>query len=228
MVTDPRRAANPEAARSRPRRAWGTLRAMTSAPLPGLLVVLEGIDGGGKTTLRAALAARVRAAGREVVETKEPTDGPIGQAIRALARTGRAAVTPEDELQLFLDDRAEHVRAVVRPALARGAVVLQDRSYFSTIAYQAERGLDPAMIRARCEAIAPRPDVLFVLDLPVDDALARITRRGAADDFEHRAVLERLRAVFAGFTEATRLDATQPAEALADEAWRSLAPRVSR
>jgi dTMP kinase len=199
---------------------------MSSASPPGLLVVLEGIDGGGKTTLRGALAERVRALGREVVETKEPTDGPIGQAIRALARVGRGTVTPEAELQMFLDDRAEHVRAVVRPALARGAVVLQDRSYFSTIAYQAERGLDPAMIRARCEAIAPRPDVLFVLDLSADDALARITRRGAADDFEQRAVLERLRAVFAGLAEATRLDATQGPDALAEAAWRHLAPRL--
>jgi dTMP kinase len=119
---------------------------MMATPTTGLLVVIEGIDGAGKTTLRAGLAAALRSEGHEVVETKEPTDGPLGQEIRRLARVGRDTVTPEAELELFLRDRAQHVAELVLPALARHAVVLQDRSYYSTVAYQG--GPRPAGRRA--------------------------------------------------------------------------------
>ncbi|MFO0725265.1 MAG: dTMP kinase [Myxococcota bacterium] len=193
----------------------------------GLLVVLEGIDGAGKTTLRDGLARRAQALGHEVVCTKEPTDGPLGQQIRALARAGRESVSPEEELRLFHEDRQQHVETLVLPALARGAVVLQDRSYFSTVAYQGERGLDRARLRALEESIAPVPDLLLVLDLPAEVSLARVAKRGASDDFESLASLRRVREVFLGFEGKHVIDATQGPDRMLDQAWALVAPRLS-
>ncbi|MCB9653052.1 MAG: dTMP kinase [Deltaproteobacteria bacterium] len=181
---------------------------------PGLLVVLEGIDGSGKSTLAHALADALKARGfSDVVVTREPTDGPFGREIRAIAAGGRANVTKEYEYQLFQDDRRAHVEAVVRPALERGAVVVQDRSYFSTLVYQGERGLDPVAMRAESEQIAPKPDLLFIVDVPVEVALTRIRNtRTAADDFEREESLARVRRRFLGFEEAHIVDGTRPPE----------------
>ncbi|MBI4821516.1 MAG: dTMP kinase [Deltaproteobacteria bacterium] len=167
----------------------------------GLYVVFEGIDGAGKTTLIRSVAAALREHGREVVVTKEPTDGPLGRKIRELAATGRGTVTPEEELALFHEDRRIHVAEVVRPALAAGHTVLQDRSYFSTLAYQGDRGLDPGRILEESLRVAEEPDVLFVVDVPAEVALERIRRtRGAdRDDFEALDSLRRVSKVFRAF-----------------------------
>jgi dTMP kinase len=190
---------------------------------PGLLVVLEGIDGSGKSTLLRGLAEAVEARGFRVVRTREPTDGPYGRKIRALAASGREAVTPEEEFQLFHEDRKLHVAEVVRPALARGDVVIQDRSYFSSVAYQGQRGLDRARLLRESESIAPRPDLLFVIDLPAEVALERIraSRRGA-DDFESKETLEEVRRAFLAFDGAVVLDGTRSS----DEVLRSALPDV--
>lgn len=199
-----------------------------ATPDTGLLVVLEGIDGAGKTTLRAALGSELRARAHEVVETKEPTDGPIGQQIRTIARLGRDTVTAEEELELFLLDRARHVADVVLPALARGAVVLQDRSYFSTVAYQGGRGLDRDTILARCRAVAPAPHLLLVLDLPETVSAERIrASRGATDDFEGLEALRRVREVFLSFPEAVRIDATNPPAQVRHEALRHILAKLN-
>lgn len=195
---------------------------------PGRLIVLEGIDGAGKSTLQRALAEQLRARGRVVVCTKEPTDGPLGQRIRDLARAGRHTVSAEDEAALFHEDRRRHVAEVVRPALARGEVVLQDRSFYSTVAYQGERGLDRAALMAASLQIAPVPDVLLVVDLPAEVALERIRRnRSGADDFERLEVLGRIRAVFQAFPGAIVLDGTLPAPALLEAAERAISPVFS-
>ncbi|WP_367874184.1 dTMP kinase [Luteolibacter sp. Populi] len=161
----------------------------------GLFIVLEGIDGTGKSTQSRLLAAWFREQGREVVEGREPTDGPWGRQIRATAATGR--LSPADELELFLKDRREHVEQLIAPALAAGKVVILDRYYFSTMAYQGSRGFDPAEIRARNEAFAPQPDLLIILDLDVDTALSRIGARGdTANEFEKRDALAKCREIF--------------------------------
>lgn len=186
-----------------------------------MLVVLEGIDGSGKSTLARNLASAFEAKGRNVVVTAEPTDGPHGRRIRELTRSGRRAeMTPEEELGLFCDDRAEHVANLVRPALDRGDVVIQDRSYFSTVAYQGGRGISRDRILEVSEKIAPKPDHLLVVDVPIEVALERIhvTRKGPADDFEKRASLERAREVFLSFSEAVVLDGTKTPEALLSDA----------
>lgn len=161
----------------------------------GLFIVLEGIDGTGKSTQTQSLAGWFREQGREVVCSREPTDGPWGRQIRATAATGR--LSPEDELELFLRDRKQHVEELISPALSAGKVVILDRYYFSTMAYQGCRGFDPAEIRRRNEAFAPKPDLLFILDLDVDIALSRIGGRGdIANEFEKHDALAKCREIF--------------------------------
>lgn len=161
----------------------------------GLFIVLEGIDGTGKSTQTRHLADWFRSRGREVVESREPTDGPWGRQLRASAATGR--LSPKEELELFLRDRREHVEQVIQPALSEGKVVILDRYYFSTMAYQGARGFDPVEIRRKNEAFAPVPDLLFILDLDVDVALERIGARGdTANEFEKRDSLEKCREIF--------------------------------
>jgi dTMP kinase len=195
----------------------------------GVLVVLEGIDGAGKTTQAALLAERLAAGGVTVVRAKEPTDGPHGTRLRASARTGR--LPPEEELALFEADRREHVANVIAPALARGDVVLLDRYYFSTAAYQGARGLDADDIVARNERFAPVPDFLVILDVPVDVGLARIRERGDGEGnlFERREALARCATIFAALDRpyCIRLDGARPAGAVHREIADRLAERLA-
>jgi dTMP kinase len=161
----------------------------------GLFIVIEGIDGTGKSTQAKRLGEWFTAQGREVVLSREPTDGPWGKKLRESAATGR--LSPEDELQYFLNDRRQHVDELIAPSLAAGKVVILDRYYFSTMAYQGTRGFDPAEIRQKNEAFAPMPDLLLIMDLDVDTALDRIGARGdTANEFEKRGNLERCREIF--------------------------------
>lgn len=160
-----------------------------------LFIVIEGIDGTGKSTQVKLLAEWFTSQGREVVASREPTAGPWGQKVRESASTGR--LSPEDELQYFLNDRRQHVDELIAPSLAAGKVVILDRYYFSTMAYQGARGFDPQEIRRKNEAFAPVPDLLLILDLDVELALDRIGARGdTANEFEKRENLERCRGIF--------------------------------
>jgi dTMP kinase len=161
----------------------------------GLFIVIEGIDGTGKSTQSKRLAEWFRSRGREVVLSREPTDGPWGKKLRESATTGR--LSAEEELECFLNDRREHVEMSIKPALAEGKVVILDRYYFSTMAYQGARGFDPGEIRLRNEAFAPQPDLLLILDLSVESAHGRIGARGdTANEFEQRDTLSRCREIF--------------------------------
>ena len=160
-----------------------------------MFIVIEGIDGTGKSTQVKSLGDWFTRAGRDVVLSREPTDGPWGRKLRESGDSGR--LDPATELECFLKDRRQHVDELIRPSLAAGKVVILDRYYFSTMAYQGARGLDPARIRRENEAFAPVPDHLFILDLDVDAALARIGSRGdIANEFEQRESLEACRRVF--------------------------------
>jgi dTMP kinase len=162
--------------------------------MSSLFIVIEGIDGTGKSTQVRLLAEWFRSQGREVITSREPTDGHWGKLAR---NSGNVRLSAEEELKLFLKDRAEHVEQLIQPSLAAGKVVILDRYYFSTMAYQGCRGFDPADIRRRNEAFAPVPDFLFILDLDVDSALGRIGARGdIANEFEKRENLERCREIF--------------------------------
>jgi len=190
----------------------------------GLLVVLEGIDGAGKSTQIRRLQLLAQALGFECVASREPTYGQYGKRLRDSAASGR--LSRHEEHQLLLLDRREHLETLVQPALARGAVVLLDRYYFSSIAYQAGPGLLAEQIRADNEAFAPPPDLLLILDLPVDVGLARIGARGDRPNaFEAVATLQQCREVYAGFAGepyARLIDASGDADAVTAQASAAL------
>ncbi len=199
----------------------------------GRLVALEGLDGCGKSTQAPRLARALRAGGVDVVETREPTDGPAGRRIRELARAG-ARPPADEELALFVDDRRAHVDALIEPALARGRWVVTDRYFLSTVAYQGARageasGLDWREILAASEAAFPAPDAALVFELPVADGLARArSRRGADDAFEREGYLERVWAVFAAIERpyVVRVDATGDVAKVTERALAALRARL--
>jgi dTMP kinase len=176
----------------------------------GLLIAFEGIDGTGKSSQIGLLAATLEQLGHRVVITREPTDGRYGRKIRSLF-TGRARISPAEELELFMADRREHVREVIEPALRNGLVVLTDRYYLSTAAYQGAAGQDPEAIMAANEAFAPAPDLVLLLTLTPAQSIHRIRalRGEALNDFEQEESLTRVAAVFAGIDRSyiTRVDA---------------------
>jgi dTMP kinase len=151
------------------------------SPQSGCFIALEGIDGSGKTTLAERLASELKAIGRACVVTREPGGTDIGEQIRALL-LGRQSqcLSAEAEALLFAAARAQHVIEVIRPALARGAVVISDRFTDSSLAYQSGgRGL-PRSLLASVQLLATgglQPDLKLLFDLPVETALAR--RRAA-------------------------------------------------
>ncbi len=166
----------------------------------GKLIVIEGIDGTGKSTQATLLAEALRAKGHDVVQSHEPTDGPWGKKLRESATTGRLSI--ENELEYFLKDRQQHVEELISPTVQRGGIVILDRYYFSSMAYQGARGIDPTEIRRQNETFAPQPDLLIILDLDVDVALKRIgVRDGEANEFEKKENLQFCRDLFLSLSE---------------------------
>lgn len=164
--------------------------------MPGVLIAIDGIDGAGKTTL-ARLLADALPSSFECVLSKEPTEGPWGMQLRQSANSGRHDA--ERELYLLTEDRKQHVRELIAPALARGAIVILDRYVYSTAAYQSNTVAEAERILEDQFAFAPVPDLAMIIDTPVPDALGRIKARGdIANHFERADTLEACRAVFLG------------------------------
>jgi dTMP kinase len=167
---------------------------------PGKLIVVEGIDGAGKSTLVQRLAEFLEGAGHagSVLVSCEPTkEGPHGKRLRDAQASGNR-LDPQDEFDTFFADRLWHVEHVIAPAIAVGKVVLLDRYYFSTMAYQSLRGFDAEATRALYEHAVPLPDVLLVLDLPVALALERckLQAKSEGEAFERSDVLAHCREVY--------------------------------
>src|SRR6476660_5436474 len=122
--------------------------------MSGLFITFEGTEGSGKSTQILLLAKRLRAVGHKVRTLREPGGTPIGEEIRHTLKHSAAnqAMTPEAELLLMNASRAQLVREVIRPALTAGEIVLSDRFYDSTVAYQGHgRGLDLNMVKSIIE-----------------------------------------------------------------------------
>ena len=200
--------------------------------MPGHFITFEGIDGAGKSTHIAPLAQRLRAAGRTVVTTREPGGTPLAERLRELTlHQGMDALT---EALLMFAARREHLRAVIRPALAAGAVVLCDRFTDATFAYQGGgRGLAWETL-ARLEQLVQTDDAGVLLqpaltlwfDLSPPTAAARLAGVRLPDRFEAQptAFFEAVRAAYARrMREAPeriiRIDAEQPREAVWDAVW---------
>jgi dTMP kinase len=198
-----------------------------------MFITFEGPEGAGKSTQLARLAGRLRDAGRNVVMTREPGGGTLGPAIRALLLEGED-VPARAELFLFLADRAAHVQNVVRPALARGEIVLCDRHADSTVVYQGHgRGMNVDELRT-LNAMATEgltPDLTLLFDLPAEQGLARLNDHDRLD----REPLEFHQRVRQGFLdEAAReparwitLDARQDVETLDSTVWAEVQRRFS-
>ncbi len=187
----------------------------------GLFVAVEGIDGAGTTTQARLLAEWLRSQGRQVVLTAEPTDGPVGRVIREILRGEMASVGEETMALLFAADRALHLHQRILPALERGAAVVSDRHYLSSLAYQS--------VQVEMEWVAElnsrfhRPDLTVLLDLDPDVALSRKEAEGGEPErYERRDYLRQVRE---NYLEAARrateagervevLDATQDIEAV--------------
>lgn len=178
------------------------------------MIAVEGIDGAGKTTQVRLLAQALERLGERVVTSKEPTDGPWGRKLRESAATGR--LSPDEELQAFVNDRIEHVRTLIQPALEAGETVILDRYFYSTISYQGSRGGDIAELKARMEQIAPVPDLVFLLDLPPAEGIRRISesRNERPNEFEKIETLTRVREAFNSIPEPrlVRIDGGQTVE----------------
>ena len=175
----------------------------------GRFITFEGGEGAGKSTQLKRLFARLQAAGREVVATREPGGSPGAESIRELVLNGAAdRWSPVTETLLMYAARRDHLERVIRPGLERGAWVVCDRFADSTRAYQgAAGGTDPGLIAALETHIlgGTRPDLTLIFDLPVALGLERaVARPGAEMRFESKGIAfhERLRAGFLAIAKA--------------------------
>ncbi len=189
---------------------------MTDQKSCGRLIVFEGTDGTGKSTQLKLLGRDLEARGYPVIITKEPTEGPIGRKIRQLYRC-RHKYSREEELELFLADRREHVTNLLLPGLAAGKVILCDRYFFSTAAYQGALGLDPEMILEQ-NSFAPEPDLVLLFEAPLDISMERITsgRGETPNNFEQRDFLKKVAAIFSAISRPYlhKIDASGSIEAV--------------
>lgn len=169
---------------------------MTRPGKKGVLIVFEGTDGTGKSTQLLLLSRYLQDKGYPVITTREPTNGQFGQKIRELY-VNRSKYSQDQELELFLADRREHVHQLLIPALEQGKVILCDRYFLSTAAYQGARGFDPDVI-LELNSFAPDPDLALLFQVPIDTGLKRITsgRGDILNDFEQRENLAKVAAIF--------------------------------
>jgi len=189
---------------------------------PGLFITLEGGDGVGKSTQAALLEEWLRSRGRRVVRTREPGGTEAGVEIREIVLHHRGDIAPRAEALLYAADRAHHVATLVRPALERGDIVLQDRYLDSSVAYQgAGRVLDPVEVRdlSLWAAEGLLPDLTILLDL--DEQTARGRLDGARTRYDR---LEAERSEFHARVRAGFLDlaAAEPERFLVVDASRSV------
>ena len=192
----------------------------------GLLIVLEGIDGSGKTTQARSLLRRLRRRGFEASFFREPTRGRWGREVKRQAARADS-LTPEEELALFVRDRRENVAGNLEPALRAGRIVVLDRYYFSTMAYQGAKGIDVGRIRRINEAFAVKPDLVVVLDVDAKAGLARIRGRKRRDKlFEREGYLVRVREIFRGLRgpRFVHVDGRGDKRAIGREIWSFVEP----
>ena len=158
----------------------------------GFFLVIEGIDGSGKTTQSMGLCKRLNSEGLKALYTSEPTENPVGLFIKAEVLE-KGGFPPEVEALLFAADRFQHQRDVIVPALNKGYIVVCDRFFYASLAYQGARGVDLDWIR-NLNSFALKPDLAVYLDVPPEIALAR--KRGKRDFLEYLELEERVRSMY--------------------------------
>ena len=186
-----------------------------------VLVNLEGIDGCGKSTQSKLLREKLEEKGEKVIILKEPTKRPHGQKLWDVLH-GKRKATNEEILELFVLDRIQHVEEKIQPALDDGTVILMDRYYYSSMAYQVAGGIDVEEIREK-HIFAPKPDVVLIFDLPVSVALERVKGHSDADEFEKEEHLEKVREAYLDLENdplVRIVDATGTPEEIFGNVWR--------
>jgi dTMP kinase len=201
----------------------------------GLFITLEGVEGSGKTTQAAILGDAIRKSGRAAMVTHEPGGTRAGETIRAIFLDPAVSLDVAAELLLVLADRAQHVREKLRPAIARGEVVISDRYSDSTIAYQGHgRGFDLRLLADlnRLASDSMTPDLTIVLDLAVETGLQRTRQRArgtgrGSDRFEgeraefHRKVRDGFLAIAKAEPARVKvIEADRPVEQVTADIWR--------
>ena len=192
----------------------------------GLFVLIEGLDGAGKSTQAQKLVDRLCGAGCDALYLKEPTNGPWGQKIRQIAVNGRDGITREEELSYFLNDREEDSRLNIIPALTAGKIVVMDRYIPSNMAYQGALGFDVKVIAEKNRHF-PQPDITFFLDIRPEDGLKRVDDRGGANiGFEKIDFLKEVYRIFngPGFEKMIRIDAKRGVGEISDQIWSRVSP----
>ena len=187
----------------------------------GVLVNLEGIDGCGKSTQSKLLLEKLEGEGEKVIILKEPTKRPHGQKLWDVLH-GKRKATNEEILELFVLDRIQHVEEKIQPALDDGTVILMDRYYYSSMAYQVAGGIDVEEIREK-HVFAPKPDIVLIFDLPVSIALERVKGHSNADEFEKEEHLEKVREAYLNLENdplVRIVDATGTPEEIFGNVWR--------
>ncbi|MBI3856852.1 MAG: dTMP kinase [Planctomycetes bacterium] len=199
----------------------------------GRFIVVEGIDGSGKSTVAARIAGELARRGRRVLRTREPGGTPLGEKIRTLLLDAKnSEMRPFTELFLYMASRAQLVDEVIRPSLRKGVDVVCDRYYYSTAAYQGAAGrVGIPLVLAVAEKIArfERPDLVALLDL--DPAVAR-RREGIRNDRVESKGLAYQKRVRAGFLKMAKLDRRRvrvfDAARPADEVFEDVRKAVAR
>jgi len=196
----------------------------------GLLIVIEGIDGSGKSTLAKGLYEHLNQKGLSCIHTFEPTNGPWGKRLRE-GFLKKVRPSAREELEMFIKDRMEHVKKVILPALKNGQIVICDRYYLSTMAYQGARGLDVDKIRQENEAFAPRPDLVILLEIEPEKAARRIKhgRGESLNNMEEIDYLKKVSNIFSRMDQPfiKRLDASCPEKQLLEKAIELVEPLIA-
>jgi dTMP kinase len=144
---------------------------------PGRFIIIEGIDGTGKSTLARAVGDALKSRGREVLLTHEPSDLPSGKLILERLASGEFSTTAHEWMGMFIADRRLSIDTIVRPALKSGKDVIQDRSMYSTLVYQGAMGVPDEEILKRHAGWHPQPHLLVILDIAPRFGLARTRKR---------------------------------------------------
>ena len=156
-----------------------------------MLIVLEGIDGCGKSTQVSLLVDKLRSIGIDTLKLREPTDSPHGLRLRSILNEEIQA-EHDEILDLFVKDRKQHVSEKIAPALNSEKTIVMDRYYYSTMAYQSASGFSMEKIRAD-NSFAPVPTLVLILDISAEDGVKRVLKGGNADRFEKEDFLNRVR-----------------------------------